>query len=262
MVGEVQNTEPTSVVESVSTEVIKPPEPSAEEKMTAMIQAEVAKAVAKETELARREIQSVKDKSKAEVESALRRVRLAESTAEATRRSLQSLDPDTAEKVELAGYRAKEQGRQSLEREDVARRQQEEFHQQFHSNLTQFITGLGVDPADQRIDWAGDATNAGNYLEAQRRVLDSVSKIQKENVKVTESNLDKKIKEAEARIAKKLGYDEVNSVSTAASVGVSSDGIPLDMAKFREWIDRIPQKEYEEKYAVRVKELRRQGKIK
>ena len=254
--------EPTSVVETVSTEGIKPPEPSQEEKMAEMIRQAVGVEVAKATELAKRELQSVKDKSKAEVESALRRVRMAESTNEATRRSLQSLDPDTAKDIELAQLRAERQGRQSLEREEGLTRQQAEFHQQFQSNQTQFVTSLGIDAQDQRIDWGNESKERGNFLEAQQRFLDSVSKIQKENVKVAEGNLDKKIKEAETRIKRSLGYEDVNSVSTAASVGVSSEGIPLDINKFREWIDKVPQKEYEEKYAAKVKELRRQGKIK
>jgi len=42
----------------------------------------------------------------------------------------------------------------------------------------------------------------------------------------------------------------------------SSDGIPLDITKFNQWLDSIPIEEYNKNYASKVKELRRQGKLK
>ena len=251
-----QTTEPASPVEPVS---VKPVTPSPEESLNQKISEAVSKAIAIETEKSKRELQSVKDKGVAEVQAAQRRAKFAENTMERTRTHLQSLDPETAKEMELAELRAKEQSRLTLEQEDTLSRQQVEFHQQFQSNLTQFITGLGVDPVDKRIDWAGDAPN---YLEAQRRVLDSVAKIQKENIKASEASIDLKIKEAEKRIKKSLGAEEdVNSVSTQGSSGVSSEGIPIDMGAFRKWVAELPQAEYEKK-AAKINEMLNSGKIK
>ena len=196
--------------------VVTPPAvPSPEEAMATLIEQKVAEAIAKSTELAKREIQSVKDKATAEVQAAQRRTRFAEGTLTSTRQQLQTLEPDVAKEMELAELRAREQGRLTMEQEEASTRQQLEFHQQFQSNLTQFITGLGVDPADKRIDWAGDAPN---YLEAQRRVLDSVSKIQKANIQTLQSGLEKRLNALENK-SKQVDI-EANSVSTATSPGV------------------------------------------
>lgn len=256
----VQTTEPVPEGQ-VSTPVttIVTPEPSAEERMTTLISQKVAEEVAKAIELARREIQSAKDKATAEVQSLQRRARLAETTLTATQKQIQGLDPETQRELELAQLRAEREGRLSLEQEEQQARYQVEIVNRFHTQMTQFVTGLGVDPTDKRIDWAADDSN---LLGKQGRILESVTKIQKENAKTAESVLEQKIKEAELRIKRDLGYNEANSVSTAASLGAVSEGIPTDMAKFREWIATVPQKEYETKYAAKVKEMMQQGKIK
>lgn len=200
---------------TVSPTVVVPLEPTPEEKMARLIEDKVAEAVARSTELARREIQSAKDRATAEVQTALRRATVAERTLSSAHTVVQGLDPDVARAMELAELRAKEDGRQAMEQEEAATRQQLEFHQQFQSNLTQFVTGLGIDPADKRIDWAGDAPN---YLNAQQRVLDSVSKIQKENIQTMQSSLEKRLKEVEGKVQQVS--NEANSVNTATSGGV------------------------------------------
>ena len=203
---------------TTSNEAPQPQEPLPEQKMEAMIQQKVADEIKKATEVARREIQSIKDKSKAEVESAVRRARLAENTLTATRAHLQTIDPEQAKEVELAELRAKEHGRQTMEQEEAMAREQMEFHQKFQSTLAQFITYLGVDPSDKRIDWADDAQY--NYLERQRRVLDSVAKIQKENVQTTQSSWEKRLKALEAKEGQ--ANIEANSVNTAVSQGAAT----------------------------------------
>lgn len=213
----VQPTEPVSPVEPVSPtaetlpEPAKPaePQPLTAEAVQQMIAEATARAVAEAKELGRRELQGEQDRNKAELARAQRRAQVAESTLGTARRQLQSADPETAKEFELAELRAERQGRMTMEQEEAMMRQQAEFHQQFHTNLTQFITGLGVDPNDQRIDWAGDASN---YLDAQQRVLDSVSKIQKENIQATQSGLEKRLKELEAKVGEST--TEANSVDT------------------------------------------------
>lgn len=226
----VQNQEPVSPKEPVSTDSgtsqdgvtqqTPPPEDvvkDAEAKMTELIQQKVAEEIKKATETSRREIQSAKDKARAEVDSAMRRAKLAEGTLDATRRQLQGLDPDVAKDVEIAELRAREQGRATIEQEQEQGKLQAEFHQRFQSGLSQFITALGIDPKDERIDWA---TDAPDYLEAQNRVLDSVSKIQKENIQTLEKGLNDRLKAIEDKV--KQSDTEANSVDTTTSGGVAA----------------------------------------
>ena len=212
---EVQNTEQVSEEEQVSPPTETIVEPSPEEKIATLIERKVAEELAKVTESSRREIQSAKDKATAEVEAAHRRAKFAEDTITKTRAHMQDVDPDVAKEMELSELRAREQGRLTMEQEEAARRQQEEFRGQFFSGLTQFVTGLGVDPKDQRIDWA---ENSKDYLEAQRRVLDSVMKIQKANTQTLQDGFNKRLKDLEAKFGQV--NEEVNSVSTTTSQGV------------------------------------------
>ena len=235
--------EPTKPNE-VSTEPVAvqpaPPEKSLDEKIADA----VAKALAVETEKSRREIQSAKDRAMAELQgrqSAERRARLAENTQSAVTKHLQSLDPDVAKEFELAQLRAEREGRMTLEQEEQMRQQQTDFHSRFQSGLTTYAQSVGVDVKDARLDWNIDPAD---YLGSQQRFLSSVAKIQNDKVKSLEASIDTKIKESEKRIKKDLGVDEVNSVSTQMSGGVSAKGIPTDMTKFRAWVRDLPEKEY------------------
>ena len=266
--GQASATEPVQpvavpVVSGTTQEPPKMVEPQPDEKLAVLVAQkvteEVAKAVAQAKEFGRRELQSEQDRNKAEAARLERRAKLSEDTLGAVRTRLQTADPEVAKEMELEELRARERGRMTLEQEEALKRQQEEFFSDFYASQNQFVTDLGIDPKDARIDWGVDALTP---MEAQKRIHASVAKIQRENIKAIEGSLDVKIKEAEARIKKDLGYTEANSVSTAASVGASPDGIPLNMDKFREWITNIPQKEYETKYAAKVTELMQQGKIK
>lgn len=243
----VQPTEQASQVEPTSTGgeppkvEVTPPEPSPDEILNQKIAEAVSRALAPETEKSRREIQSAKDKATAEINAALRRARIAEATLGATKAQLQSLDPDVAKEMELAELREKERQRIALEQEEQAAKYQSTVVQTFYDNMNQFVIGLGVNPTDPRIDWAGDASD---LLTMQRRILDSVTKIQKEEKKALESSIKDEILKAEKRIKKELGAEDVNSVSTQISGGISGEGIPTDRARFREWIDKLTVDEY------------------
>lgn len=237
------------------------PQPSPEEQKIAelvnkKVTEEIAKVLTAETEKAKREIQSVKDKGRAEVEAAQRRARFAETTLEATKRKVNELDPSIGAEIELARYRAEDEARRQQELSESAQRQQAEFHEQFTSSLRETIVDMGIDPEDKRIDWA---TDSPNYLDAHKRVMKSAAKIKRESEIALQESVKKQLKESEDKIRRDLG---VNSVDTSGGTGVSIDGIPTDLAKFRTWIAGIPQTEYETKYADKVNELRRQGKIK
>ena len=224
--GQVSPTEP------VLTPAVTPAEPQAltaeqEARVNQMIANATAQAIADAKELGKRELQRAQDRNKAELSRAEQRARLAEGSLYATKAQLQQLDPDVAKEMELAEYRAREQGRAGIEQEEAMKQQQAVFHGQFYSNLSQFITGLGVDPADKRIDWGGDSPN---YLEAQRRVLDSVSKIQKEQIQTTRGGLEKRLKDLEAKI--KQANIEVNAVETTASAGAAAGSDAEFIKKF------------------------------
>lgn len=232
---------------------VAPPAPSPEEiKIAEVVKRQVAEEIAKQSEVARREIQSVKDKARAEVEAAHRRARMAEVTSNAATTRLREVDPSAVSQVELEQYKAVDAERARLEAEEQAKQTQREFHDQFHSSLVEIVADLGIDAADTRIDWAEDAAN---YLEAQRRVLKSAAKLKKE----TDKSVEQRVKEEVAKARRELGLD---SVDTTTSSGVSADGIPTDMGRFREWVAGLSQRDYEEKYAAKVDEMMKQGKIK
>ena len=237
---EIVQQEPVSTTEQVSSTaqttepVVVAPQPLTEEKVAQMITEATEKAVKEAKELGKRELQSAQDRNKVELAKASRRAQIAETVLGAAR---QGLDPEVAKELELAEYRAKEQGRVTVEQEEELARQQTEFHEKFQTNLNQFITNLGVDPKDERIDWAADAKD---YLEAQQRILASAALIQKENIKATQTSLETRLKALEAKV--KAEEIEANSVETSTSQGVvagsdaefiknfAADKIPLTKA--------------------------------
>ena len=240
----------------------KPPEPSPEEKRIAeAVQKAVSEAMVKATETSKREIQSAKDKARAEVESALRRAKLAETTLHATDAQLKDVDPETAKEIELARFRAERQGRASLEQEELARQQIQQTYDNFYSGLGSYLNRLGIDPQDKRVDW-GDQTKM-SLVEIQQRVLNSAAEIQVEKAKALESSLDQKIKEAETRIKKELNPNQVdlNSVDTRMSGGTSGSGIPTDIKKLGAFVSGLTDAEYL-KLKPDIDKMMAEGKIK
>ncbi len=230
-------------------------EPTPEEKIAKLISEKVAEEITKQTEASKREIQSVKDKAKAEVESAQRRARLAEGIDVATQTHMKELDPETLKDFELARLRAESQGRLSLEQEDQARRQQESYGKALSDSLHDHLGGLGIDPNDERIDWAEDSAD---YVSGRRRFDTSVAKIIKEKESASRESV---VKEITAKIKADLGVEDANSVETTVSGGVSKSGIPTDIIKFQKWVDELPQEEYE-KLKPEVDKMMAEGKIK
>jgi len=204
--------EQVSTEEEVSTPVEAQPEALTEEKVQKMIAEATAKAVTQAKELGKRELQSAQDRNKAELSRAQQRAARTERSLEAARYQLRNTDPDLADRMELAELRANQQGYQSAEQSTEAERVRQEFGQQFHTNLSQFITSLEVDPTDKRIDWDSPFQD---YLELQGRVLNAVGKIQKENIQTTQSGLAQRLKDLEAKIGET--ETEANSVNTAGT---------------------------------------------
>lgn len=215
--------EQVPLAEPVSTEGEKPPEGEAqpqpltaeqEAKVQQMVADATAKAIAEAKEIGRKELQSQQDRNAAEAARVERRAKVAEGTLGGVRQRLQELDPDVAKDLELSELKAEREGRATFDQEEAARQAQAAFHEQFFSGLNQFIVNAGVDPKDERIDWANDAPD---YLTAQRRVLDSIAKIQKGNEQTMKEGFEKRLKDLETKVAG--GEEEANSVNTAASQG-------------------------------------------
>lgn len=204
-----------------------PPQLSDEERIAQIVKDEVAKQTAEATELAKREIQSAKDKARREVETALGRATFAEETTANIERGLGQLDPEQAELIKLKAEKA---ARDKAEAMGRLGQQREQFDQSFRSNMTQFITSAGLAPDDKRIDWAEDAPT-GDYLARQQRILASVTKTQKEDAKTADEKRSSEFKDMEAKLRKDLGLD---SVDTSVASGVSTDwrkGSPEDKIK-------------------------------
>ena len=250
-----QPTEPVSP-EAGKQPTTPAPEPSLDPKVATLINQKVAEELAKATEASKREIQSVKDKAKREVELAQKRAQLAEGTLGATQTYLKGLDPETAKEFELAQLRAEKQGRMSLEQEEQLRSQREAYAKSLQDSLYAHLKELEIDPEDKRIDWALDAPD---YLTGRGRFDASVTKVLKERAKTSEADLEKRITE---KIKKDLGVTEdVNSVDTSISGGVSKSGIPTNMAKFQQWADSISLEEYA-RLKPEIDKMLAEGKIK
>lgn len=184
-----------------------PPEPEVQPEP--LTEAKIREIITDATKEAKREIQSVKDKARAEVEAAQGRAGLAEDT-------LAGLEKEgivDSETTELNRLRARDKHYQTREAQAYQRQQMEVFAKNFRANMNQFITEMGVDPDDKRIDWGDDVRD---YLSKQQRILASVGKIGKE----TKEGFEKRVKqEAEDKVARDRKEAGIDSVDTSASLG-------------------------------------------
>lgn len=188
-------------------EVTQPQQqPLTEERIQQLLQE-----VASVTEAAKREIQSAKDKGRAEVEQALTRAQLAEETLAGVKAE-GGLDSET---TELAQLRAKDKVYRTREAQTGQMQRQAAFDQAFQGNMNQFITSMGIDPGDKRIDWGSDKRD---YLTKQQAILASVVKIQKENAEAIETKLKKELDDKFTQLRKEAGF-ETHDTSTSAGVG-------------------------------------------
>jgi len=249
MPEDIENVQPGTVPEgTVSPEVVTPPEEKRPEEQPLTkeeVKRLIAETAGKERELGRREMQGIKDR---EVADALRRAKFAEDNLASMEAGYKELDPQGAEIARLKGIERShlgDQQRQQLDQQIAASKQV------FYESMTQSITEMGIDPYDKRIDWA---TNAPDPNTAQRRILASVGKIQKEDVKAERDKLAQQLKDTEAKIRKDLGLD---SVDTTTSPGVG--GLPFQLTN--EAIGKLSYEDYK-KYEKQIDEAQRKGLIK
>ena len=186
------------------------PQPLTEDILKQRIDEAVGKALGEQTEKAKREIQSVKDKSKTEIEALIRRASVAETTLQGI---VPELDEETRTKLELQQLRGTVAQHQTREQQEEAKRQYDEFHQTFNAQMTEFITDAGIDPADKRIDWGKDARDP---MEMQHKIHTSVTKILKENKKTEDEKRSQDLKDLEAKLRKDLGLDSVDTSTPIA----------------------------------------------
>ena len=223
----------------------QPTPPSTTPLSTEAIQAMINRGITEGIERAK---QSARDTARFEVESLQKRVAQSNVYSEAAIRQLEQHDPDGALKLRQAKFNAEVNQRQMSEQEQQQQTAHVEFVNNFYREETEAVVELGIDPKDNRIDWGVDAATP---TEAHKRILKSTVAIMKERAKVEKATRD----ETSSR--------EANSVVTEVPVATrNTSGIPTDLAKFREWLGKIPQEEYETTYAAKVNEMRRQGKFK
>ena len=225
--GQTSTTEPSPTAKPPESQTTPAPAPLTKESVAQMIADATATAIEQAKELGKRELQGAQDRNKAEIARAERRANIAEAALKGARTHAQSIDPEVAKELELAELRAREQGRTQYEQEELTAESQEKFHVEFLARQQKFITDLGIDPKDKRIDWAGDAKD---YLEAMERVQGSVAKIQKENVKTLQDKLDARLKSLEAKVNQ--ANTDANSVNTELPGGAPAGSDAEFMKQF------------------------------
>lgn len=183
-------------------------------------------AVAPIKDQASRDIQSLKDKSRTEIEKANRKAEVAENTLNQARAKLRETNPEVVAELEAAELKETVRHYQSRDAEEQTQQQFAQFDQTFKANVNRFVTKLGLDPSDTRIDWGDDAKD---YLDKQSRILESVTAIQKAENKKADEKRSQEVKDIEARLRKDLGLD---SVDTGNPVGANS--VKTDDRKLKE----------------------------
>jgi len=87
--------------------------------------------------------------------------------------------------------------------------------QEYYDTLTNFAKEMGVDP--EKVEWAMEAKSAN---EATAKILPSIAKQAKDNVKGLEKKWEERFKELEGKLRKDL---EIDSVDTTTSSGSGSE---------------------------------------
>jgi len=242
MTQDAEDVQPTVVSEE--TTALGGDKPPEEQPLT---EAKIKEIIGEATKEAKREIQSVKDKARAEIEAAQVRARLAEETLA----GIEGLDPDA---TEVAKLRARDKHYQAREAQAYQRQQMDVFAKNFRANMNQFITEMGIDPNDKGIDWGDDARD---YLTKQQRILASVGKLQKESAETLKQRVKQ---EAEDRVAKERREAGIDSVDTSASMGAGKS-IPTDKEALGKWVANLSTEEYE-KLKPNIDKMMAEGKIK
>ncbi len=217
-------------------------QPSQEEIISTLLAKALKEELPKLIDPLKRELQSTKDKSVAEVDKATQR---ATEMYNAMMAAAGGDDPELRLRLQQAGSLAQQRIAQQAAYEDMSRRKQQEFDRDFKDAHTQFVKEIGLDPDDKGIDWG---EGEGDYLTKLKKIQKSVAKLVKARMK-EESDKTKKT------------LNDVNSVDTSMAGGSSGDGIPTDMTKFRKWVSKISDEDYK-KLKPKIDEMMNSGQIK
>jgi len=177
--------------------------------------AELEKRLMATLEEKERHWQSVKDR---EVKSAKREAGDYRRRAEQSETILESLRNNPNMRVPLAT--AEQSARAMMYTQQERAQAEEQAKQEFFDTLEDHVNELGIDRADQRIDWGRDAKD---IKEANRRFHKSLAKIQKEDSSSIEERILKKIRsEQEEEKARQRQEDGIDSVDTTVSGGAGT----------------------------------------
>jgi len=214
---------------------------------------DVTRMIAEQTEVAKREIQSAKDRARAEIAEAYRGRRFAEDSLGRVRGRYGELDPEGRQVLENEDLRAENLAFRQRQQQEAIERQQSEYTQALSQTLLDHLSDMGINPKDARVDWGHDATNLAEGL---RRFNKSVAKIAKEDAQTAEQKAKQDAKDKLAQERKEAGLD---SSDTGIPVGVSK-GIPTNMVGFRKWVKNLSTEEYAAKQKD-IEEMLDKGQI-
>jgi hypothetical protein len=222
--------------------------------MAELIRVEVAKA----TELAKREIQSVKDKAAAEISRHISGRQLADTIARTATSKLRDLDPATATELELQQVRNELGARKAQEQQELQLQSQQETQNQLLTDLQDEIKEIGVDPNDPKLQGVG--AGAKDWSSFHKIVFKKAVEIKKEQEKTmaTQSDEVKKLQDELKTLRKQLNL-ESNSVDSSTPGATAVKGIPTNSAELGAWIAANPA-EYR-KRKQDVYDLQRKGLI-
>lgn len=194
--------------------------------------------------------------TKADVEAMIEKVnRQWQRTSEQQRRALSSEAKDYRQRAELAESQnsfmeqvIKNDPRMSAQfRAAMTSAQAQQFRNREQSDriekdkaafyndiMSQVKDELGIEPDDKRMDWGMDAETPA---EANRRILSSITKIQKEEQKTLEGRLRQQIKDEIAKARKDAGLDSVDKSSSGS--GASQKGLANELSGGKNAAERM-----------------------
>ncbi len=254
--GQASTTEQVQTGETQKVETPKietPPQPLTEDRIKQLIAEATQKAIEEGKGLGKREMQSIKDREVAEVS---RKLRLTEMERDSLQSGLSEVDEETRTKVELSRYKMRDQFLQRQAQEETQKEALAKTYEDFSNNMFQYLSDIGVDPKDKRIEWG---ENSESLLVKQQRILSQAGKIQKEVAKAEKDSVKTRLDAEIAKARKELGLDSVDNSQSLGSGDYA--GIPTKKEDLIKWLDKVPQKEYEEKWEKKVSEMRRKGLI-
>ncbi len=193
-------------------------------------------------------IQAAQDRA----EAAIRRNRELEAELNTVSASLEQIDPEMKEKLELTRYRTRERNQVQLDAEEQVEQRKQATYNKFFADHVETLKEAGIDPADKRIDWGQPGEYLTDLTSVNRKITRSMVAIQKEReAAIAQREKDKYISSRR----------ELESVDRTPSVGGQTDVIPTDRSKIGAYIEGLTDAQYDKVYP-KIKQMLDEGKIK